>query len=96
MSVSRHYTAVVAEGGKVSFTRSGGRSTSKELILAEARRRVAEAPDSIPDILKVWADDLVEWLATAHPDVMSVKPRSVQGYLSDLHRIARLRKSQRR
>jgi hypothetical protein len=80
----------------VPSRRPGGTATSRELILAEARRRLADAPDSIPDTLKVWADDLVEWLATAHPDAMPMKPRSVQGYLSDLHRIANLRKSQKR
>jgi hypothetical protein len=81
-----------------STLRSSGRaeSTSKELILAEARRRLSDAPDSIPDIMKVWVNDLTEWLATAHPDARRLSPRTVTFYLSDLHRIAKLRKYQKR
>jgi hypothetical protein len=79
-----------------SIQRSDGRTAPKELIVAEARRRLAEAPDSIPDSAKVWANDLVGWLATAYPDVSRRKPSSVKGYLTDLHRIAKLRKLQRR
>jgi hypothetical protein len=81
-----------------STRRSGGRpvSPSKELILAEARRRLSEAPDSVPYIMKVWANDLCEWLATAHPDAPRMSPRTVATYLSDLHRIAKHRKYQAR
>jgi hypothetical protein len=87
----------VLGGSKVSSIRRSGRpATSRELILAEARRRVAEAPDGIPDIQKVWANDLIEWLASTHPEAWQMRPRSVEAYLSDLHRIARLRKYQKR
>jgi hypothetical protein len=81
-----------------SKRRSGGRpvSTSKELILSEARRRLSEAPDSVPFIMKVWANDLVEWLATAHPAAPRMSPKTVGMYLADLHRIAKHRKYQTR
>jgi hypothetical protein len=54
----------------------GGQTAPKEFILAEARRRLAAAPDSIPDTLKVWAGDLVEWLARTHPGALRVSARS--------------------
>jgi hypothetical protein len=79
-----------------SIRRSGGRpaSTSRELIRAEARRRLIDAPDSVPGIMKIWANDLTEWLAATHPDAPQMSPRTVAFYLSDLHRIVKLRKYQ--
>lgn len=69
--------------------------TSRELIISEARRRLTETPNSIPDTAKVWTDELIEWFATTHPDIPRLSPRTMAMYLGRLHRIAKLQKSQR-
>jgi hypothetical protein len=94
------YTAGDSWGSRVSSTQGSGRnftlSESRELILTEARRLLAEAPDSIPDTVRGWAKELVKWLATAHPGAPKISSRTAEAYLSHVHRIAKVRKLKRR
>jgi hypothetical protein len=76
--------------------RFGGRPTSSlDLIQPEAQRQLAEAPDSIPDLVAAWGRDLSEWLASKHPNAPQALPETVAGWkcVRDLHRRAKARKA---
>jgi hypothetical protein len=63
--------------GKSQPFSTGGRPTSRDLVRAEARRRLAAG--TVPALLKEFGNELSIWLAENHPDAPSMAesgPRS--------------------
>jgi hypothetical protein len=71
-----------------------GRPSPKDLVQAEARRRIDEELDKIPDTLKAWGNEIWEWLGDNHPGVKRGKPGAIERHLSDLFNKAQGRKAQ--